>query len=52
MFDPDLWKEIISALKQNRLRSFMTAFGVFWGSLCSSSCLVQAGRWKMVFWRA
>lgn len=31
MFDPDLWKEIISALKQNRLRSFMTAFGVFWG---------------------
>ncbi|MDD4190223.1 MAG: ABC transporter permease [Mangrovibacterium sp.] len=31
MFDLDLWKEIISALKQNRLRSFMTAFGVFWG---------------------
>lgn len=31
MFDPDLWKEIVSALKQNRLRSFMTAFGVFWG---------------------
>lgn len=31
MFDFDLWKEIISALKKNRLRSFMTAFGVFWG---------------------
>ncbi|WP_372774611.1 ABC transporter permease [Mangrovibacterium sp.] len=31
MFDLDLWKEIISALKQNRMRSFMTAFGVFWG---------------------
>lgn len=31
MFDIDLWKEIISALKKNRLRSFMTAFGVFWG---------------------
>ena len=31
MFDLDLWKEILSALKQNRLRSFMTAFGVFWG---------------------
>ncbi|PTN10438.1 putative ABC transport system permease protein [Mangrovibacterium marinum] len=31
MFDLDLWKEILSALKQNRMRSFMTAFGVFWG---------------------
>lgn len=31
MLDLDLWKEILSALKQNRLRSFMTAFGVFWG---------------------
>jgi putative ABC transport system permease protein len=31
MFDVDLWSEIISALKKNRMRSFMTAFGVFWG---------------------
>ena len=31
MFDIDLWKEIISALKKNRMRSLMTAFGVFWG---------------------
>jgi len=31
MFDIDLWNEILSALKKNRMRSFMTAFGVFWG---------------------
>lgn len=31
MLDLDLWKEIIEALKKNRMRSFMTAFGVFWG---------------------
>ena len=31
MFDSDLWSEIINALKKNRMRSIMTAFGVFWG---------------------
>ena len=31
ILDKDNWLEIAGTLKQNKMRSFMTAFGVFWG---------------------
>jgi putative ABC transport system permease protein len=31
LFDKDSWVEITHTLKQNKLRSFLTAFGIFWG---------------------
>lgn len=31
LLDSDLWEEIFDSLRKNRTRTFLTAFGIFWG---------------------
>lgn len=32
IFDPDNWREIGASLARNKTRTFLTAFGIFWGT--------------------
>lgn len=33
MFDKDFWQEVLQTIQQQKWRSLMTAFGIFWGLL-------------------
>jgi putative ABC transport system permease protein len=53
MFDLDKWKEIWATLRSNRLRTFLTAFGVFWGvfmlmAMLSFGSSMQSGMQRQV----
>ena len=32
IFDIDNWREITATLSRNKTRTFLTAFGIFWGT--------------------
>ncbi len=53
MFDLDKWREIWATLRSNRLRTFLTAFGVFWGvfmlmAMLSFGSSMQSGMQKQM----
>lgn len=38
IFDIDNWREILHTLSTNKTRTFMTAFGIFWGTAILTIC--------------
>ena len=38
IFDADTWREIGATLARNKTRTFMTAFGIFWGTAILAIC--------------
>ena len=39
IFDTDRLREIAATLSRNRTRTFMTAFGIFWGTAILALCI-------------
>ena len=51
IFDIDNWREISATLSRNRTRTFLTAFGIFWGTAMLTLLIGGAGGLKGLLMR-